>query len=58
MVESKPPKPGHAKAKAERLAEALRDNLKRRKAQARAQAVAPASEASPAGQTKKNNENR
>ena len=59
MVESKPPKPtAGAKAKAERLAEALRDNLKRRKAQVRAQAVAPVSEPAPAGQTKKNGENR
>jgi hypothetical protein len=45
VVENKPPKPLPSKGKKpgrDRLADALRDNLKRRKAQARAKATEPA----------------
>jgi hypothetical protein len=49
VVENKPPKSkgplGAGKAKADRLAAALRDNLRRRKAQARAKDAEPEAEA-------------
>ena len=47
MSESRPPASSGDKAKAERLAAALRENLKKRKAQARALAQ-PAGETAPA----------
>jgi len=57
VVEDKAPKP-KSKARAERLAAALRDNLKRRKSQARAQAGADAPPGSSGAQAKKDRENR
>ena len=57
MVESNSPKT-KAKPRAERLAAALRDNLKRRKAQARAQAGTDGLAAPSGAPAKKDPENR
>ena len=51
MVENRA---GKEKGRAERLASALRDNLKRRKAQARAKTADPADPSTPASQAVEN----